>query len=369
MTLRKFDYLIVGAGLFGSTFAWHATQSGKTCLVVEFRNHIGGNCYTEEVSGVCVHKYGPHIFHTSDEQVWKFINKFANFNDYVHRIKAFTNGKFYSLPFNLGTINALDSNIQTPAQAEAWLIAKKNTNKVTNLEEHCIAMIGKELYEHLVLGYTFKQWGRHPSTLPSSLIKRLPIRTTFNDNYFNDKYQGIPIGGYTQIFEKLLQGSVVELNVDFFENKTKLESISNKTIYTGQLDKFFESDIGSLEYRTLDFTHTIHNVPDYQGCSIINYPSIDVAWTRIVEHKHFEPNANTDNQNTVVTIEIPREWKIGDEPYYPIPDVKNSKLAEIYKKRAKNENRTIFGGRLGTYQYYDMHQIIAQAQSLAMKIL
>lgn len=356
---KEYDYLIVGAGLFSSVFAYEMKKNGKKCLIIENRNHIGGNCYTEKKDDINIHKYGPHIFHTNDEYIWNWINQFTDFHNYKHSPKVNYNGVIYSFPINLMTFQQV-WGVKTPIEAieKINLVKIKNENP-KNLEEWILSQVGEEIYNIFIKGYTKKQWNKDPKDLPTSIIKRLPIRFDFNDNYFFDKYQGIPIDGYSKIFDKLLDGIEIKLNVNFFENKEYFESISNKIIYTGKIDEYFNYEFGELEYRSLEFKNEFYEMKDYQGSSIMNYTNYEIPYTRITEHKHFE-NSNTNV--TWITKEYPKNYKKNDIPYYPINDEKNNNKYKFYKEKSKNlENKIIFGGRLGSYQYYDMHQVIGQA--------
>lgn len=357
-----YNYIIVGSGLFGSIFAYEAKKRNKKVLVLEKRSHIGGNCYTEKIEDINVHKYGPHIFHTNDQDIWNYVNQFAEFNNYVNRPKVNFSNNIYSFPINLFTLYQL-WGVRTPSEAQNKLesVRIKNDNP-KNLEEWILSQVGQEIYEKFIKGYTTKQWGRTPDKLPASIIKRLPIRLTFDDNYFFDKYQGIPIGGYTQIFDKLLNGVEVKLQTDFFENKTYWESISKYIVYTGKIDELYDYQFGKLEYRSLRFENEIHD-GDYQGNAIMNYTNAETPYTRITEHKHFEFGKQ---EKTFITKEYPDNYDDGKVPYYPIGDEKNN---EIYKKyRSLNHNeKYIFGGRLAEYKYYDMHQIIGSALSKVKK--
>lgn len=361
----KYDYLIVGAGLFGSTFAYEMSKKGKKCLVIDRRNHIGGNIYCEEINGINVHKYGAHIFHTSNKDIWNYVNQFVEFNNYINSPIANYHGELYNLPFNMNTFTKLWSDVVTPSDAKEKIEDQKkelNGKEPTNLEEQAISLVGRDIYEKLVKEYTEKQWGRDCKDLPAFIIKRLPVRFTFNNNYFNDRYQGIPIGGYNKIIEKMLENSDVELNVDYLKNKEKYNVLADKILYTGMIDEYFDYKLGNLDYRSLKFENEI--LPDndnYQGNAVINYTSKDVAYTRIIEHKHFEFN---DCKGTIITKEYPCDWKIGDEAYYPVNDEKNNELFNRYKELASKEENVIFGGRLGNYKYYDMDKVIEAALEL-----
>jgi UDP-galactopyranose mutase len=361
----KYDYLIVGSGLFGSVFAHEMTKVGKKCLIIEKRNHIAGNCHTENKDGINVHTYGPHIFHTNDKGIWEWINQFTEFHNYKHTPKVNYKDKIYSFPINLMTLYQI-WGVNTPEEAKQRLeeVRVKNDNP-KNLEEWILSQVGHDIYETFIKGYTQKQWNKDPKELPTFIIKRLPIRTNFDDNYFFDKYQGIPVGGYTQIFEKMLEGIEVKTNVDYFENKEYWNSIADKIVFTGKIDEFFDYQFGELEYRTLRFDNKKIELEDYQGCSIVNYTDFNVPYTRITEHKHFE---NSKSDSTWITIEYPKDYEKGDVPYYPINDEKNNSIYEKYKELTKESN-VIFGGRLSEYKYYDMHQIIGSALSKVKKEL
>lgn len=355
-----YDYLIVGCGLFGIIFAKLATDSGKSCLIVDKRNHIGGNCYTENVEGINVHKYGAHIFHTSNQVVWDFVNQFAEFNNYINSPKAVSNeGKLYSLPFNMNTFYELWGT-KSPEHAKLIIESQKFIGTPTNLEEQALSLVGEDIYKTLIKDYTEKQWGRPAKELPPFIIKRLPLRFTFDNNYFNDKYQGIPIGGYTKMFEKMLAGIEVKLNVDYLLNKEYFNSIANKVVYTGCIDEFFNYEFGKLDYRSLTFCDKIMNFDNYQGNAVINYCEKFPRYTRTIEHKHFE---KVTTNKTVVTYEYPVEYKKGMIPYYPINDETNQKKYLQYKDKSKLLTNFIFGGRLSEYKYMDMHVVIESAMN------
>lgn len=361
-----YDYLIVGAGLFGSIFAYEAKKRGKNCLVIDKRPHIGGNIYTKEVEGINVHEYGAHIFHTSNHEVWKYIQQFATFNRYTNSPIARYRDEIYNMPFNMNTFNKLWGVI-TPEQAKKKIeqqIKESGIIEPKNLEEQAISLVGRDIYEKLVKGYTQKQWGRRCDELPSFIIKRLPVRFTYDNNYFNDLYQGIPIGGYTPIIEKMLEGIDIRLNCDYFSNRKELETIANKIVFTGMIDQYYDYCFGELEYRSLRFETEILESENYQGNAVVNYNEYEIPYTRIIEHKHFEYGKQ---EKTVITREYPATWKKGDEPYYPMNDEKNNCLYEKYKALADKENKVIFGGRLGMYKYYDMHHIISEALEMVGK--
>lgn len=361
-----YDYLIVGAGLFGSIFAYEANKRNKKVLVIDKKEHIGGNCYTEEVEGINVHKYGAHIFHTSNKEVWDYVNQFVEFNNFVNSPIANYKNEIFNLPFNMNTFNKLWGVI-TPEEAQKEIEnQKKDSNILTpkNLEEQAISLVGKDIYEKLIKGYTEKQWGRKCTELPEFIIKRLPVRFTYDNNYFNDKYQGIPVGGYTQIFKELLKNIEVKLNTDFFENKEEYEKIAKKVIYTGTIDKFYDYKHGVLEYRSLRFENETLDSENFQGNAVVNYTEKEIPYTRIIEHKHFEFGTQ---EKTVITKEYPANWELGDEPYYPVNDSKNGELFMKYKDMAEQEMNYIFGGRLADYKYYDMHHIVNNALELVKK--
>ena len=354
----KYDYLIVGAGFFGSVCAYELKKQGYKCLVVEKRNHIGGNVYTEQIDGINVHKYGAHIFHTSDKFIWDYINQFAEFNNYINSPVARYKDELYNLPFNMNTFTKLWKDVFTPQQAKDKIENEKRqyfTANPKNLEEQAINLVGKTIFEKLVKGYTEKQWGKNCNELPTFIIKRLPVRFTFDNNYFNDKYQGIPIGGYTQIIQKMLEGVDVKLNCDYFDNRQELDNISTKIIYTGPIDKFFDYCYGPLEYRSVRFETKLLDMDNYQGNAVVNYTDYETPYTRIIEHKHFEFGTQP---KTVISKEYSSNWELGDEPYYPINNDKNNELYFKYEKLANSNKKVMFGGRLGRYKYYDMHVVI-----------
>ena len=364
----KYDYLIVGAGLFGSTFAYEMSKLGKKCLVIDRRNHIGGNVYCEKINDINVHKYGAHIFHTSDKKIWDYVNSFADFNNYINSPIANYKGELYNLPFNMNTFTKLWKDVITPTDALNKIEEQRKelTSEPTNLEEQAISLVGRDIYEKLVKGYTEKQWGKDCRELPAFIIKRLPVRFTFNNNYFNDRYQGIPIGGYNVIIEKMLSNCDVELNVDFLKEKEKYLEKADKVLYTGMIDEYFNYSLGNLDYRTLKFeTELLEGVSNYQGNAVINYTDRETPYTRIIEHKHFEFGEQKD---TIITREYPCDWQLGDEAYYPVNDEKNNSLFEKYKELAEKEENVIFGGRLGHYKYYDMDKVIAAALELVNEV-
>lgn len=361
-----YDYLIVGAGPFGATFAYLAKQAGKKCLVIDKRNHIGGNTYCESIEGINVHKYGAHIFHTNNKRVWDFVNQFVEFNRYTNSPIAIYKDELYNLPFNMNTFSKM-WGITTPAQAQAEIarqIADLNITEPQNLEEQALKLVGKDIYYKLIKGYTEKQWGRDATAIPAFIIKRLPVRFTYDNNYFNDKYQGIPIGGYNVIIEKLLVGIEVRLNTDFFANRAQLESLAEKIVYTGPIDQYFDYCHGELQYRGLRFEHETLDTNNYQGNAVVNYTDREIPYTRIIEHKHFEFGIQ---EKTVITKEYPSNLACGEEPYYPINDENNQQIYQKYKLLADNQNRVIFGGRLAEYKYYDMHQVFQSAIDEATK--
>ena len=359
----KYDYLIVGAGLFGAVFAYEMTKKGKKCLIIEKRNHIGGNVFTQEIENINVHKYGAHIFHTNNSEIWEYINQFADFNRYTNSPVANYKGELYNLPFNMNTFYQM-WGVKTPQEAKAKIDAQKAEAKIKNpknLEEQAISLIGKDIYEKLVKGYTEKQWGRKCEELPAFIIKRLPVRFTFDNNYFNDLYQGIPIGGYTKIIEKMLENIEVKLNTDFFDDKQKWLDSADKIIFTGMIDQYFDYCYGELEYRGLNFEFETLDMENYQGNAVINYTDAETPYTRIIEHKHFE---NSQSPKTIITREYPKNWSKGEEAYYPLNDERNLELYNKYQKLAESEEKVIFGGRLGMYKYFDMWQVIDEALKL-----
>lgn len=353
----KYNYLIIGSGIFGSVCARELTDKGYKCLVIEKRNHIGGNCYTEKIEGINFHKYGAHIFHTSNKEVWDYVNKFVEFNSYKHHVLANYNNKLYSLPFNMFTFNQL-WGVNTPKEAQNIIEQQRFKGEPSNLEEQALSLVGKDIYEKLIKGYTEKQWMKSCNELPPFIIKRLPVRFNFDNNYFFDPYQGIPKNGYTELFEQLLDGIEVKLNTDYFESKKYFDSLAKNIIYTGPIDKFYNYCFGELEYRPLKFEHDILDQENYQGHSVINYTEYRVPYTRIIEHKHFN---NDVSSKTIITKEYPIEWNKNEEPYYPINDELNNKKYSQYKELASKETNIIFGGRLAEYKYYDMHQVIESA--------
>lgn len=359
--MKKYDYLIVGAGLFGAVFAHEAKEAGKTCLVIDKRNHIAGNIYTDKVKDIDVHQYGAHIFHTSNETVWNYVNRFAKFNRYTNSPVANYKGEIYNMPFNMNTFNKL-WGVVTPQEAQAKIEEQKAAYHVENpqnLEEQAISLIGPDVYTKLVKGYTEKQWGKRATELPSFIIKRLPVRFTYDNNYFNDDYQGIPVEGYTKMIERMLDGVEVKLEEDFLKNREAFMEQADKIVYTGMIDEYYNYCYGELEYRSLNFeTEVLEGVENYQGNAVVNYTEYEVPYTRIIEHKHFTYGTQPD---TVITREYPKRWSKGDEPYYPMNDEKNLSLYEKYTELAAKEGNVIFGGRLGMYKYYDMDDTIEAA--------
>lgn len=366
--MKKYDYLIVGSGLFGSIFAHEATKRGKTCLVIERRSHLGGNIYCENRDGINIHRYGGHIFHTSDKKIWNYINQFAEFNNYINSPIANYKGELYNLPFNMNTFHQMWGVI-TPAEAAAKIEEQRREAGITepkNLEEQAISLIGTDIYEKLIKGYTEKQWGRPCTELPAFIIKRLPVRYIYDNNYFNDQYQGIPVGGYNVIINNLLKGIEVRLNTDFLKERDLYRNIARRIVYTGPIDAYFNYVLGTLEYRGLRFEFEKHNVENYQGVAAVNYTDRETPYTRIIEHKHFEFGKQPV---TWITKEYPATWHLGDEPYYPVNNKRNQELYQKYADYAKNESDVIFGGRLGEYKYYDMDKVVASALRLVEKEL
>ena len=357
--MKQYDYLIVGAGLYGACFAYLAARQGKKCLVIDKREHIGGNLYCEEIEGINVHKYGAHIFHTSSKKVWEFVTSLVEFNNYINSPVANYKGKLYNLPFNMNTFYALWGVI-TPEQAQEKIRQQKEEAGIetpANLEEQAISLVGSDIYRILIKDYTQKQWGRKCTDLPASIIRRLPVRFTFDNNYFNDTYQGIPIGGYNRLFEKLLDGIDVRTECDYFEHKDELSAIADKVVYTGPIDQYFNYCYGRLEYRTVTFEQETLDTPNHQGVAVMNYTDADTPYTRIIEHKHFEFGTQ---KKTVISKEYSSEWKDDSEPYYPINNDRNTALYQQYKALADKEEDVIFGGRLAEYKYYDMHHVVEQ---------
>lgn len=358
--IMKYDYLIVGSGLFGSVFAYEANKRGKKCLVIDRRSHIGGNIYTEKIEDINVHKYGAHIFHTSDKTVWEYMNRFAEFNNYINSPVAVYKDELYNLPFNMNTFSKM-WGIRTPAQAKEIIekqIADLHITEPKNLEEQALSLAGRDVYEKLVKGYTEKQWGRSCTELPAFIIKRLPLRFTYDNNYFNDRYQGIPIGGYTAIIEKMLEGIEVRTDTDYFEFRKANPDAAEKTVFTGMIDEYFDYCYGPLQYRSVRFETEVLDCDNYQGNAVVNYTEREVPYTRIIEHKHFEFGKQP---KTVISREYSSEWKQGMEPYYPVNNDENNALYEKYRRLAEQEGNVIFGGRLGHYKYYDMDKVVAAA--------
>ncbi len=385
--MAKYDYLVVGAGLYGAVFAHEARKAGKSVLVIDRRPNIAGNVYTEDVEGIHVHKYGAHIFHTNDTEVWNYVQQFATFNRFTNSPVANYHGELYSLPFNMYTFNRM-WGVVTPEEAAAKIdeqkrdyIAQKQAERglaadapfePQNLEEQAISLIGVDIYEKLIRGYTEKQWGRPCTELPSFIIKRLPVRLTFDNNYFNALYQGIPVGGYTQMVANMLDGIEVELGVDYLAEKAKYDALAEKVVYTGAIDAYFSYQLGTLEYRSVRFETELLDQPNFQGNAAVNYTDRETPWTRIIEHKWFEFGKDAEGRDlpkTVISREFSSEWKPGDEPYYPVNDEKNGALYQAYKKLADSETRVIFGGRLGEYKYYDMDKVIASALEMSRREL
>lgn len=372
--MEQYDYLIVGSGLFGATFAYSATKAGKKCLVIDKRPHLGGNVYCEQVEGINVHKYGAHIFHTSNKEVWDFVNSIVEFNRYTNCPVANYKGELYNLPFNMNTFNKMWPDVHTPAQATAKIeeqkaeaLAALNGREPQNLEEQALCLVGKDIFYKLIKEYTEKQWGRDCKDLPAFIIRRLPVRMIFDNNYFNDKYQGIPIGGYNKLIEGLLEGVECKTGVDFFNSEYKdWKKYADKLVYTGAVDEYFDYKLGELDWRTVSFKTRIEDTPNYQGNAVVNYTSHDEPYTRVIEHKHFEMFGQEvyDCPKTVVSEEYSTEYKDGMEPYYPVNDDRNNILAEEYRKLTEKEDGVIFGGRLGHYKYYDMAPVIEQVLNM-----
>ena len=368
-----YDYLVVGAGLFGATFARQAADAGKKVLVIDKRPNIAGNVYTEDVEGIHVHKYGAHIFHTNDRKVWDYVNRFATFNRFTNSPVANYKGELYSLPFNMYTFNQM-WGVVTPEEARRRIDeqCQEIIGEPRNLEEQAISLVGRDIFEKLVKGYTEKQWGRDCKDLPAFIIKRLPVRLTFDNNYFSALYQGIPVGGYTKLVGNLLTGIEVRLNCDYFEQKDELDTLAEKVVYTGPIDAYFGYRLGALEYRSVRFETELLDIPNFQGNAAVNYTDRETPWTRIIEHKWFEFGKDAEGNDlpkTVISREYSSEWKLGDEPYYPVNDEKNSALYQRYKELAEKEPKVTFGGRLGEYKYYDMDQVIAVALEICEKVL
>ena len=368
-----YDYLVVGSGLFGAVFARQATDAGKKVLVIDKRPNIAGNVYTEKVEGINFHKYGAHIFHTNNSEVWNYVNRFATFNRFTNSLVANYKGELYSMPFNMYTFNKM-WGVVTPEEAAAKIEEQRQeiTGEPQNLEEQAISLVGRDVYEKLIKGYTEKQWGRDCKELPAFIIKRLPVRLTFDNNYFNALYQGIPIGGYTKLVANLLDGIDVQLNEDYLEDRAKWDALADKVVYTGAIDAFFNYSLGNLEYRSVRFENEVLDIPNFQGNAAVNYTDRETPWTRIIEHKWFEfgkdENGN-DLPKTIISREYSSEWKPGDEPYYPVNDERNGELYKKYRALADKEDKVIFGGRLGEYKYYDMDAVIASALECAKKEL
>ena len=361
--MKQYDYILVGSGLYNGVFAWYAAKAGKTCLVLEKRNHLGGNIYCETIEDIHVHKYGAHIFHTSDRKVWDFVHQFAEFNRYTNSPVANYHGEMYNMPFNMNTFSKM-WGISTPAEAKAKIEEQRAriAGEPKNLEEQAIRLVGRDIYEKLVKGYTEKQWGRDCKDLPAFIIKRLPVRYTYDNNYFNDLYQGIPVGGYNIIIDKLFAGCDIKTDTDYLKHREKYDSMGSKIVYTGMIDAFYQYSFGKLEYRSLKFENEVLDEENHQGVAVVNYTAREVPYTRIIEHKHFEFGTQP---KTVITREYPTDWQEGMEPYYPVNDVKNQTLYQKYAELAKKEKKVLFGGRLGEYKYYDMDKVIASAMQAA----
>lgn len=367
-----YNHLIIGSGLYGATLAHELKKQGKKVLVIDKRPHIGGNIYTEEIEGIQVHKYGAHIFHTSNKEVWDYIQQFALFNRYTNSPIARYGEEVYNMPFNMNTFQAM-WGINTPKEVEEKIqeqVVKENIKDPKNLEEQALSLVGRDIYEKLIKGYTEKQWGKKATELPAFIIKRLPVRLVFDNNYFNDNYQGIPVGGYTKLIENMLDGIEVQLNTDFFSKKEYFEGLAEKVIFTGMIDEYFNYCYGELEYRSLEFQSEILEEENHQGNAVVNYTAYEIPYTRVIEHKHFELRCQGNQQinKTVITKEYPKEWKKGDEPYYSVNDEKNNRLFMQYQELAKKQSKVIFGGRLGLYQYFDMHHVIEEALKLAKSL-
>ena len=363
----KYDYLIVGAGLYGAVMAHELHKRGKRCLVIDRRDHIAGNIYCEEMEGIHVHKYGAHIFHTSNRQIWEYMNQFAEFNHYVNSPVAVYKDELYNLPFNMNTFSKM-WGIRTPQEAKEMIAKQVQEAGITdpkNLEEQCLSLVGRDVFEKLVKGYTEKQWGRDCRELPAFIIRRLPVRFTYDNNYFNDRYQGIPIGGYTAIAERMLEGAEVRTNTDYFTFRKENPDIADKTIFTGMIDEYYGYRLGALEYRSVRFETEVLDCDNYQGNAVVNYTEKEIPYTRIIEHKHFEFGTQ---EKTVISREYSSEWKVGMEPYYPVNDERNSRLYAEYRKLADAENNVIFGGRLGSYRYYDMDKVVEAALQAVREI-
>ncbi|MFH6935326.1 UDP-galactopyranose mutase [Flavobacterium sp. FlaQc-30] len=365
---KQYDYLIIGSGLFGSVFAHEATKAGKKCLVIDKRKHTGGNVYCENIEGINVHKYGAHIFHTNDKGLWDYVNQFVKFNNFTNSPIALAKGKLYNLPFNMNTFYQLWGT-KTPQEAKAKIkeqIATYGVENPKNLEEQALSLVGKDIYDNFIKEYTEKQWGRKATELPAFIIKRLPVRFTFDNNYFNDQYQGIPIGGYNKLIEGLLEDIEVVTNTDYFLYREKFNALADKIVYSGKIDEYFDYKLGVLEYRSLHFENEVLNTDNFQGNAVVNYNDAGYDFTRIIEHKHFEFG---NQSKTVITKEYPQEWNPSNEAFYPINDIKNQALFEKYKELSLKEENVIFGGRLSEYKYYDMHQVIAMALTRSKKEL
>jgi UDP-galactopyranose mutase len=361
---KKYDYLIVGAGPYGSVCAYELTKRGKSCLVIDKRNTIGGNCYTEDVNGIHVHKYGAHIFHTNDKYLWDYVNQFAEFKQYTHNVIANYNGEIFTLPFNMHTFNQL-WGITSPQDAMQKIEEQRYKGPITNLEEQALSMVGTDIYEKLIKGYTEKQWNKPCTELPPSIIKRLPVRFTWDSNYFNDKYTGTPVGGYTQIFENMLEGVDISLGKDYFEDREHYDNLADKVIYTGPIDRYFDYQFGKLDYRSLSWSNVTMDEDNFQGNPVVNYTDSKILFTRILEHKWFDYQGQ---KGTIISYEFPEEYDGHNEPYYPIRDNKNTQVYNKYHELTKDLKNVMFGGRLATYVYYDMHQIIAQALKMISDI-